>query len=36
MDSWLDHMTQKNWVDMRLFTEALMKARELFPQAVPA
>lgn len=35
MDNWFTHMSQKNWVDMRLFTEALIKGRELFPQAVP-
>lgn len=31
-DSLHQHMSEKNWVDIALFDEALAKARELFPQ----
>lgn len=34
-DMWPVHMSQKRWVDHGAFMQALAKARELFPQAVP-
>lgn len=29
---WRQHMSQKNWVKVHLFDQALAKARELFPK----